>query len=202
MWFGVAAVVNVLIAGLAAAFGGVVDQAVAASLLVFCISIGARHDGIVRAAFAVGRTDPVVPAPSVDVPRGSIAPGDGDRRHGLVRRSPSESAVASGDRVGQLIGAVVLAILVTMMWTARNAVRHTLHNRFELIHRYGGWTALAILVALVLRQLATSLPPGAGLADVVDAPTGSVAVAVVVCSWRSWCTRGSGSSDCRARSSG
>ena len=48
VWFGVAAVGNVLIAGLAAAFGDVVDQAVAASLLVFCISIAARHDGIVR----------------------------------------------------------------------------------------------------------------------------------------------------------
>ncbi len=43
-----------LIAGLAAAVGDVVDQAVAASLLVFCISIAARHDGIVRGAFAIG----------------------------------------------------------------------------------------------------------------------------------------------------
>ena len=35
-----------------------------------------------------------------------------------------------------------------------------------------GGPRLAILVTLVLRQFATSLPPGAGLADVVDAPIG------------------------------
>ena len=45
-------VVNVLLIGLAASSGGIVDHAVEASLLVFCISIGARHDGFVRAAFA------------------------------------------------------------------------------------------------------------------------------------------------------
>ena len=148
-----------------------VDQAVAASLLVFCISIAARHDGIVRGAFAIGCR-----VRSYRLHQLTYHVGQLHRAMAIAGTAwfvlAIGAAVASGDRVGQVIGAVVLAILVTMMWSARNAVRHRLHNRFELIHRYGGWSALAILVTLVLRQFATSLPPGAGLADVVDAPIG------------------------------
>ena len=48
------------------------------------------------------------------------------------------------------IGAVALAILVAMMWTARDSVRPGRHETFEVVHRYGGWAALAILTALVV----------------------------------------------------
>ena len=49
-----------------------------------------------------------------------------------------------------VIGAVVLAVLVAMMWTARDRVRPGRHETFEVIHRYGGWAALAILTVLVV----------------------------------------------------
>ena len=82
---------------------------------------------------------------------------------------------------------VVLAILVTMMWTARNAVRHSHHNRFESIHRYGGWSALAILVTLVLRQVATVAAARRRARRRRPRPVGAVArrwlVALVVHPW-------------------
>jgi hypothetical protein len=170
VWFGVAAVINVLIAVLAATRGDVVDQAVPASLLVFCISIAARHDGVVRGAFAIG-----CKIRSYRLHQLTYHIGQLHRATAIAGTAWFVVAIgvaaASGDEVGRAIGLVVLAVLVTMMWTARNAVRHSLHNRFESIHRYGGWSALAILVTLVVRQVVESLPPGAEIADVVHAPS-------------------------------
>lgn len=185
VWFGVAAVINALIAGLAAAEGRVVDHAVGASLLVFCISIAARHDGFVRGAFAVGCR-----IRSYRLHQLTYHLGQLHRATAIAGTAWFVLAIgvaaASGDDVGRSIGLVVLAILVTMSWTARNAVRHSRHNRFEYIHRYGGWAALAILVALVLRQVARSLSPGAELADVARTPSVLlliVLVALVVHPW-------------------
>ena len=95
-------------------------------------------------------------------------------------------AAVSDDRVGRAVGPVVVAILATMMWTARNAVRHSRHNRFEAIHRYGGWTALALLVTLVVRRVAVSLPPGAGVTDVVQSPSVLLLVMLVALVVHPW----------------
>jgi hypothetical protein len=180
VWFGVAAVINVLIAGLAAVKGRVVDHAVGASLLVFCVSIAARHDGFVRGAFVAGRK-----IKSYRLHQLTYHLGQLHRATAIAGTAwfivAIGVAVANGDDVGRSIGLVVLAILVTMMWTARNSVRHSRHNRFEYIHRYGGWAALAMLVALVLRQVARSMAPGADLADFADAArTPSVLLLVVL----------------------
>ena len=40
-----------------------------------------------------------------------------------------------------LASAGVLAILVVMARTARDRVRQSRHNRFESVHRLGGWAA-------------------------------------------------------------
>ncbi|HWM18454.1 MAG TPA: hypothetical protein VNO51_02120 [Ilumatobacteraceae bacterium] len=185
VWFGLAAVVNLLLVGLAASRGRIVDHAVEASLLVFCISIGARHDGFVRAVFTAGRL-----IRSYRLHQLTYHLGQLHRAAAIMGTVWFVVAVvvaaASGDRVGRTVGLVVLAILATMIWTARNAVRHSRHNRFESIHRYGGWTALALLVTLVARQVAGSLPPGAGITDVVRSPSVLlllVLVALVVHPW-------------------
>lgn len=175
VWFGVAAVINALIAGFAIAMGDVVDDAVAASLLVFCISIAARHDGVVRGAFAIGCR-----IRSYRLHQLTYHVGQLHRATAIAGTAwfavAVGAAATSGDRAGSTIGAVVLATLVTMMWTARNAVRHTRHNRFEVIHRYGGWSALAILVLLVVRQVGRSLPPGADIDNVSDVASVPIAV--------------------------
>jgi hypothetical protein len=51
----VAIVVNSFVVGLAGSRGAVADYAVEASLLNFVVAVAARHDGIVRVAFVLGR---------------------------------------------------------------------------------------------------------------------------------------------------
>ena len=185
LWFGVAVVVNGLIALLAASVGRLVDHAVEASLLVLCFSIGARHDGLVRVAFATGRR-----VRSYRLHQLTYHLGQLHRAMAIAGTVWFVVAVgvaaASGDGLGRAIGLVVLVILITMMWTARNAVRHSHHNRFESVHRYGGWTALVILVALVMRQAARSMAPGAGIVDVVREPSVLLLVVVVALVVHPW----------------
>jgi ferredoxin-NADP reductase len=185
VWFGLTVVVNALIALLAASVGRVVDHAVEASLLVFCVSIGARHDGLVRVAFATGRR-----IRSYRLHQLTYHLGQLHRAMAIAGTAWFVVAVGvaagSGDGPGRAIGLAVLVVLVTMTWTARNAVRHSHHNRFERVHRYGGWTAVAILVVLVIRQVARSMPPGAGIVDVVRAPAVLLLVVVVALVVHPW----------------
>jgi hypothetical protein len=76
-------------------------------------------------------------------------------------------------------GATVLLILLAMMWTARDARRHARHERFEVVHRYGGWMALAILTGLVIQQAVTSLPADAAIVAVLAQPAVQLLVAVL-----------------------
>ena len=88
-------------------------------------------------------------------------------------------------RAGRTLGIAVLVVLVAMMWTARDTARHARHDRFEVVHRYGGWAALAVLVGLVLRHVVRSLP-GGGIGDVIGHPALgllAVLVALVVDPW-------------------
>ena len=66
-----------------------------------------------------------------------------------------------------MASAGVLAALAVVAFTARDRVRQSRHNRFEPVHRAGGWTTLAILAVIVPLQAARSLPPGAGLAGLL-----------------------------------
>ena len=75
------------------------------------------------------------------------------------------SSLAAG-----MASAGVLAILVVMAGTARDRVRPSRHNRFETVHRLGGWAALGILAVLVPLQAARSLRPGSDLAGLLPQP--------------------------------
>jgi hypothetical protein len=59
------------------------------------------------------------------------------------------AAVVGGDVVGTVSGLALGGLLVTIAWTARDAVRHDRHDRFEAVHRYGGWSALANISVVV-----------------------------------------------------
>lgn len=186
MWFGFAAVINVAIVTVAASRGRVADHAVGASLLLFCISIGARHDGVVRCVFVIGGRIRSYRLHQLTYHLGQLHRAAAITGTGWFFVS-IEVAANNGDGVGRTIGIVVLAILVGMMWTARNAVRHSRHDRFEAVHRFGGWVALAILVALVLRQVVRSLPAGAEIFGIVREPSVIllvVLVALVAHPWR------------------
>ncbi|HEY6798268.1 MAG TPA: hypothetical protein VI248_26620 [Kineosporiaceae bacterium] len=49
-------------------------------------------------------------------------------------------------------------ILLAMVWTARPRARAKRHDRFELVHRFGGWTALALFWASMLLTMADLRP--------------------------------------------
>ena len=60
-----------------------------------------------------------------------------------------------------------------MARTARDRVRQSRHNRFESVHRLGGWAALGILAVIVPVEAARSLPPGSGPAGLAPPAVGA-----------------------------
>ncbi len=130
-WFSLAIVFNGALVGFV--------PAVDASLINLLIAVAARHDGIVRGAFALGW--------SYRLHQLTNHLGQLHRATAIAATVWFTVALAATPGV---IGAVVLAVLVAMMWTARDRVRPGRHETFEVIHRYGGWAALAILTVLVV----------------------------------------------------
>jgi hypothetical protein len=80
----------------------------------------------------------------------------------------------------------VLAILAVMARTARDRVRGGRHNRFESVHRLGGWTVLGILAVLVPAEAAQSLPPGSGLTGLLRQPSVLLLVTLVMLVAHPW----------------
>ncbi len=65
-------------------------------------------------------------------------------------------------------------------------MRHERHDRFETIHRYGGWSALVVVTVSVGREAWRSSPPAASTLDRLTCPTVglvAVAVALVIVPW-------------------
>jgi predicted ferric reductase len=161
VWWSVTLVVNGSMLAATARLGDVADHAVEASLIDFCIAIAARHDGVVRGGFVLGR--------SLRSYRLHLLTHHLGQLHramaiaGTVWFALALALAATSDDAGRAIGAAAMAILLAMMWTARDRTRHARHDLFEVVHRYGGWTALALLTALVLRQAASSAPAEAGI---------------------------------------
>jgi predicted ferric reductase len=169
VWWSVTIVVNGLIIALALLRGDVLDHVVEASLIDFCVAIAARHDGVVRAAFVVGRSIRSYRLHQLTYHLGQLHRSMAIA--GTVWFAVALTFAASSDDAGQAIGVALLAILLAMIWTAHDRMRHARHDLFEVVHRYGGWTALAILAALVLRQAVRSTPPDAGVVELLTQPT-------------------------------
>jgi hypothetical protein len=155
VWFSVTIAVNAALAATMA------DRAVEASLINLLIAVAARHDAIVSGAFGLGR------------PLRSYGLHQLTNHLGQLHRAAAIAAtawfvMALGAAGGY--GVAVLTLLVAMMWTARDRVRAARHETFEIVHRYGGWTALAILTVLVL--LSSPAPPSVALLVAVVALVG------------------------------
>lgn len=134
IWWSVTAAVNGVL--FASGMG-----AVEASLLNFCIAIAARHDALVRGVFTLGRS-----VRSYELHQLTYHLGQLHRAAAIAGTAWFAAALTS------VLGLAVLAILIAMAATACDAVRHRRHNLFEAVHRYGGWTALALLFVLIARQ--------------------------------------------------
>jgi hypothetical protein len=168
-WFAVTAAVNGGFVAWSAGHGGAGSRAVQWSLAAFCLAVAARHDGIVRAVFVLGRL-----APSYRLHQLTYHIGQLHRAMaiaGLAWLAVAAALAVPSSPVATAASAGVLAILVLVARTARDRVRQSRHNRFETVHRLGGWAALGILAVLIPVQAARSLPPGSGLAGLVRQPS-------------------------------
>ena len=186
VWFGVAVAVNGGLAVWSAGGGEVGGRAVVCSLAAFCLAVAARHDGIVRGVFLLGRL-----VPSYRLHQLAYHVGQLHRAMAIAGMAWLAVAAALAVPLSPVTGVVsfgVLAILVVMARTARDRVRHSRHNRFEQVHRLGGWAALAILAVIVPLEAARSLPPGSGLAELLRQPSVLLLAALVMLVAHPWLT--------------
>jgi hypothetical protein len=151
-----------------------------ASLVNLVIAVMARHDGIVRGAFRLGTV-----IGSYRLHQLTYHLGQLHRAMAMAGSAWFVIAIAAGgwDTAARAAGVAILAILMAMMWTARDGARHTSHNRFEAVHRYGGWASLAVLTELVLRQAASASGSTTGLLAQPSVLLLAVLVALVVHPW-------------------
>ena len=182
-WIGAAAMIEVI--AIVVVRSDVVDHAVELSLVSLCVAIAARLDETGRAVHALG-----LRIRSRHIHQLGYHLGELHRAMAVIAvvwfAVALASAAGRGDAIACMIGTAVLTWLMLIAWTARDAVRHDRHNRFEAIHRYGGWSALALVAISVGRAAWRSTPPTASLADVVISPTVVlviVAVTLVIVPW-------------------
>lgn len=175
VWWTVALGVSIALVPLA-----LVGRATEASLVAVLLAVLARHDGVVTVVSRVGVT---FPSPR----RFQLVHHLGQLHRAMALSGIGWLVVAAAELPSQLrtrvVLAAVLVALVAMCWTARDAVRGRRHERFERVHRYGGWAVLALLVGLVGGRLVAALTVGAA---VRAAPSTALLLAVIVVVAHPW----------------
>jgi len=148
------------------------------------VAVAARHDRIVRGVFVLGRL-----VPSYTLHQLTYHLGQLHRAMAIAGMAwlavAAALAVPSSPAAGTA-SAGVLAIGVVMARTAWDRMRQSRHNRFEWVHRPGGWAALGILVAVVPVEAARSLPPGSSLAGLLRQPSVLLLAALVALVAHPW----------------
>jgi hypothetical protein len=159
---------------------GLMGWATEASLVAVLIAVLARHDGLITAMSRLAVRFP------------------GYRRHQLIyhvgqlHRSMALAAMgwlavaATGlavDPAGRMVLAAIVIVLAAMAWTARDAVRGDRHERFERMHRYGGWTVLVVLLGVVGARVAMGLAGGDPGRALTAAALLLAVIAIVVHPW-------------------
>ena len=148
------------------------------------VAVAARHDRIVRGVFVLGRL-----VPSYTLHQLTYHLGQLHRAMAIAGMAwlavAAALAVPSSPAAGTA-SAGVLAIGVVMARTAWDRMRQSRHNRFESVHRFGGWAALGILVAVVPVEAARSLPPGSSLAGLLRQPSVLLLAALVALVAHPW----------------
>jgi hypothetical protein len=184
VWFTVTAAINSGLVIWSADHGGVGSWAVDWSLAAFCIAVAARHDGIVRAVFVLGRLFPSYRLHQLTYHLGQLHRAMAIA--GLAWLAVAVAVAVPSSPVARMASAGVLAILIAMARTARDRVRQSRHNRFESVHRLGGWAALGILVVIVPVGATRSLPPGSDLTGLLRQPSVLLLATLVVLAAHPW----------------
>ena len=169
VWFAVTALLNGALAAWSAGRVDIGSRAVEWSLAAFCIAVAARHDGIVRGVFMLGRLVPSYRLHQLAYHLGQLHRAMAIA--GTAWLTVAAALAASSFPAASIASAGVLAILIVMARTARDRVRQSRHNGFESVHRLGGWAALGILAVIVPVEAARSLPPGSGFAGLLYQPS-------------------------------
>ena len=169
VWFAVTAALNAGLVVWTAGHGGIGGRAVDWSLAAFCLAVAARHDGIVRGAFVLGRLVRSYRLHQLTYHLGQLHRAMAIA--GMAWLAVAITLAGLSSPAAGIASAGVLAILVVMAVTARDRVRHARHNRFESVHRLGGWAALGILAAIVPVEALRSLPPGSSPAELLRQPS-------------------------------
>jgi hypothetical protein len=184
VWFAAAAALNGGLLAWPVGRGAAGSRAVDWSLAAFCIAVAARHDGIVRGVFVLGRLVPSYRLHQLAYHMGQLHRAMA--MAGIAWLAVATVLTARSSSVAGMASAGVLAILAAVAWTARDRVRQTQHNRFELVHRFGGWAALGILAVIVPVQAAASLPPGSSVAGLLGQPTVLLLATLVILVAHPW----------------
>src|SRR6516225_498458 len=184
VWFAVTAAFNCGLVAWSVARGEVGSRAAEWSLVAFCIAVAARHDGIVRGAFVLGRRIRSYRLHPLTYHLGQLHRAMAIA--GVAWLTVAAAVAVRSCPATGMASAGVPAILVAVARTARDRVRPSQHNRFESVHRFGGWAALGILAVLVPLQAARSLPPGSGLAGLLRAPSVLLLAALVMLVAHPW----------------
>ncbi len=169
VWFTVTAAINSGLLVWSAGHGGVGGRAVDWSLAAFCVAVAARHDGIVRGVFVLGRLVPSYRLHQLTYHLGQLHRATAIA--GMAWLAVAVTLAMPSSPVARMASVSVLAILVVMARTARDRVRQSRHDRFESVHRLGGWAALGILAVTVPAEALRSLPPGSSLAGLLHQPS-------------------------------
>ncbi|CAM3644898.1 hypothetical protein [Smaragdicoccus niigatensis] len=100
----------------------------------------------------------------------------------IIRPMPSAGPAQHAAIVTVLI--LISLDLVVMVILARPVIREKHHDLFEHSHRYGGWLALALFVALTLLHAAAQ--PGPAWKDMVGSPNTWILLALLIIAAIPW----------------
>jgi hypothetical protein len=183
-WFAVTAALNSGLAAWSAGCGEVGSRAVEWSLAAFCIAVTARHDGIVRGVFVLGRLARWYRLHQLADHLGQLHRAMAIA--GTAWLAAAAALAVPSSLVARMASVGVVAILFVMARTARDRVRQSRHNRFESVHRLGGWAALGILAVIVPVEAARSVPPGSCPAGLLCQPSVLLLATLVVLVAHPW----------------
>ena len=145
---------NLVYAGFGMANGGIANTTLAdAALTNFACAILIRQQYVINLLFRIASSAPVAWPLRIRWTLGKVYHYGGMHIGGGVAGAVWSVALTGvlidhEDRVGTttlVISCALAAVLIMMVLTALPRVRNSFHDRFERIHRFGGWTVLVLV---------------------------------------------------------
>lgn len=146
--------VNLVYAGFWLSGGASIQAATYAVLANFALTALVRQQRVINLFFRIATAAPVTWPLRIRWTLGKVYHFGGLHVGGAIATTGwffaltvalfLEPAVGTADWVSRGLSVLILALLVGMVATALPRFRATFHDRFEMIHRYAGWTTLGL----------------------------------------------------------